>query len=117
MPISPILLLSRLTTSKKLERPIGCSSTPYAGRQKKAFINFKIHNINWCGCGCGACREAVLWAAIPSRASRFDVIVLTMEDDDVMDEEHQWRGNWNVAKCVAAAIKRSLCGSCMERRV
>ncbi|GJS52760.1 putative ribonuclease H-like domain-containing protein [Tanacetum coccineum] len=67
MPISHILLLSRLTTSKKLERPIGCSSTPYAGRQKKAFINFKINNINWCGCGCGACREAVLWAAIPSR--------------------------------------------------
>ncbi|GJS90050.1 hypothetical protein Tco_0772686 [Tanacetum coccineum] len=59
-----------------------------------------------CGCGCGACREAVLWAAIPSRVSRFHVIVLTMEDDDVMDEEHQWRGNWNVAKCVAAAIKR-----------
>ncbi|GJU65020.1 hypothetical protein Tco_1246855 [Tanacetum coccineum] len=25
-----------------------------------------------------------------------------------MDEEHQWRGNWNVAKCVAAATKREL---------
>ncbi|GKA75139.1 retrovirus-related pol polyprotein from transposon TNT 1-94 [Tanacetum coccineum] len=40
-------------------------------------------------------------------ASRFDVIVLTMEDDDVMDEEHQWTLYWNVAKCVAAAIKSS----------
>nr|GEV55553.1 hypothetical protein [Tanacetum cinerariifolium] len=30
---------------------------------------FKIPNINWCGCGCRARRDAVLWAAIPSRVT------------------------------------------------
>ncbi|GJZ03709.1 hypothetical protein Tco_0536984 [Tanacetum coccineum] len=76
MPISPILLLSRLTTSKKLERPIG-------------YVN-------------GFIQGAVV--AVERVVRQFYGLQYHPE----MDEEHQWRGNWNVAKCVAAAIKSLL---------
>ncbi|GJY55060.1 squamosa promoter-binding-like protein 13A [Tanacetum coccineum] len=95
MPISPILLLSRLTTSKKLERPIG-------------YINGFIH-------GAVVAMELVVrqFYALQYHPEGFSAspqhLHLTRKEykpyvsKNQMDEEHQWRGNWNVAKCVAAA--------------